>query len=622
MIYNNLIYFLTAIFLFSMATPSVKPPLPWWSALPAFAVLIFLFDQYVRRLYASPGSKGSVGYFKSEKRAAIGALLLFGILVFGLDLKYYLNVLSINETVPALVNIAGLVVFLGLFALIWNRAKNSYETVFQRPYRRMHFLLSNLTANLPIVIPWMILTLCYDLVAILKWPWLQNIINSPWGDVVFFGSFLVFVFLFFPPLVRRLWGCRRIGDGPLREHLTEFCNKQNFSAEYYIWPLFEGRVITAGVMGVIPGLRYILLTPALLETMNSEELDSVMAHEIGHVKRFHLVLYVFLIGGFVISTAFLAEPFYYFFFSKDFFYSFAGFTGISPELLRNGFVAVPSLVILLIYFRFIFGYFMRNFERQADLQVFPAQGGSAAIINAFEKIAVLSGNIRDQPSWHHFGIGQRVDFLKRCEENSSLIKSHHRKVGVSLLVYVIILASALGISQKMGFEAEKEMYEEKYIRADLLYDANQEKYPAHWLFFAGNFFLEHKYDKRAVIAFELALELEPDQPDVLNNFSWLLLTSDIHALRSPARALEMAKKAASIKPSGIILDTLATAWWANGYVEEAIRVEKQAVETDPEKAEYYQSQIQKFQRVSYDEELNGNEAGILPGKETHIEELG
>ena len=51
-------------------------------------------------------------------------------------------------------------------------------------------------------------------------------------------------------------------------------------------------------MGIVPGLRYILLTPALIETMSIAEIEAIMAHEIGHVKKFHLLLYVFLITGF------------------------------------------------------------------------------------------------------------------------------------------------------------------------------------------------------------------------------------------------------------------------------------------------------------------------------------
>ena len=34
----------------------------------------------------------------------------------------------------------------------------------------------------------------------------------------------------------------------------------------------------------------------------------------------------------------------------------------------------PVLLLMLVYFRFVFGYFIRNFERQADAYVFRAVG--------------------------------------------------------------------------------------------------------------------------------------------------------------------------------------------------------------------------------------------------------
>ena len=613
MIYTNLLYFLTAIFLFSMATIPAKAGLPGLAAFFAFMLVAGIFDKYVSFAYRRAGS-GTAAYFQAEKHASIAALLVYGFMVFGLDLKYYLSFLSFGSSFPALVNIAGLLVFLLLFCIIWRRARRSYELDFARKYQPSVFVFSNIKANLPIVIPWMVLSLCYDLVYLIDLPWLEGIISSAWGDLLFLGIFLVFVMTVFPPLVRRLWGCKKLPPGPLRDHLESFCARQNFNAEILIWPLFEGRVITAGIMGIVPGLRYLLITPALVETMTRAELDSVMAHEIGHVKRFHLLLYIFLIGGFVIAGSLLGEPIYYWFFSRDFFYAIVAMTGFSPEVLRNITVAVPALAFLLFFFRYVFGYFMRNFERQADLHVFPVLGNGEAIISAFEKIAVLSGNIRDQPSWHHFGLGQRVDFLRKCEQDPGEIRRHHRKVGLSLFLYVAFIAAAFLTVNSISYDEAIARYEEKYIRADLLYDANQEEEPALWLFFAGNFLLEHSYERRAKKAFELALEIKPNQPDFLNNLAWLLLTSKDVSLRQPQRALKLAEKAVQLKPAGYILDTLATAWWANGFPAEAIALEEQAIMIDPEQKQYYQEQIERFANSTYAEELETVLSEELPAQ--------
>ena len=57
-----------------------------------------------------------------------------------------------------------------------------------------------------------------------------------------------------------------------------------------------------------------------------------------------------------------------------------------------------------------------------------------------------------------------------------------------------------------------------------------------------------------------------------------------------------------------MLDTLATAYWANGFVEEAIAAEQQAASADPGERRYYLSQIAKFTNQSYKDAMKN--AGI------------
>ena len=90
------------------------------------------------------------------------------------------------------------------------------------------------------------------------------------------------------------------------------------------------------------------------------------------------------------------------------------------------------ILSLIIYFRFIMGFFMRHFERQADTYAAITLHDPTPIISSLEKIALLSGKIRDVPSWHHFSIRQRVEFLLKSNENPGLIKRHKR-----LIIYCI-----------------------------------------------------------------------------------------------------------------------------------------------------------------------------------------
>ena len=606
--YTNLILFLVAIFLFSVDSVPETPLLPGWQALGFFFLLIAGYDLIARILFKRPRSMRSAGYFRTEKQLAVTALAFFGVTLYTCDPKYYLSLMSLGKTMPALVNVAGLLLFVLFLVIMWRAGKGNYERIFDRKYSTLAFLKSNIKVNLPIALPWVILSLLYDLVALIPLPGVQAVFTSEWGDLVFFGIFLVFVLIFFPPLVRNLWGCKRLPEGYLKDHLDSFCAEQHFSADFYLWPLFEGRVLTAGVMGIVPGLRYILITPALIETMSLRELEAVMAHEIGHVKKYHLLLYVFLIGGFSLLAGLLAEPFIYMLLSMDYLNNLITTSNVSAETALTVVGSVPLLLFMLLYFRFIFGYFIRNFERQADLFSLASIGNGEALVSAFEKIAVMSGNIRDQRNWHHFGIGERIDCLVKAEQQPERIEMHNRKVRYSLFGYVAVIVLAIILVRQIPTESLAKEYQENFAEAVLMQKAKQEPDRALWHRLIGDLMQNRKLEEKALAAYEQAFKLEPTNPEVLNNYAWLLLTSENLELRDPFTALTLARSAAALQPKGYILDTLATAYWANGLVEQAIQTERQAMAADMAQRRFYQAQIAKFSSQSYEESITGSGA--------------
>ena len=616
MIYNNLLLFLVAIFLFAIDTVPETPLLsPWYGGL-IFLVTIVGYDRLARTLHSRPAARISSGYFATEKRLSILAVLFYGVgALYLADAKYYLSIVSLGNHLPALVNVAGLGLFLVYFILMWRAARVNYEWVFGRHYTSYGFILSNIKANLPIVLPWVVLSLCNDLLALLPSAQVKAVLSSPWGDLVFFGMFLMFVVIFFPPMVRSLWGCRPLPEGQLKQSLMEFCRKQDFKARLYLWPLFEGKVLTAAVMGILPRFRYVLLTPAIISTMTLEELESVMAHEIGHVKRKHLLLYVLLIGGFSIFAGLLFEPFVFFVLSRGYFVEMMTSNEVKPETVMSILGGLPLFIFLIIYFRFIFGYFIRNFERQADLHVLQAVGSGRALVSAFEKISYMSGNIREEKNWHHFGIGERIDCLEQAERDPETISRHDRKVRYSLIGYVVVLLLAVFLVKAIPTDDFARLYEEQYAESVLLKKASQEPEKALWQRMIGDLMLSRKMEAKALSAYEKAFSLEPANPEIMNNLSWLLLTSREPAIRDPMKALTLARAAAAIEPKGYILDTLATAYWANGLVDEAVDTERQASLADPDNYRFYQARALHFQQESYQESITRESKQLEPGKE-------
>jgi Zn-dependent protease with chaperone function len=594
MSYTNLLYFLVVIFVIATDNAPAYPAVSTRLVLPLLVLVYGGYFLLCRKVFGQGGA-GARAYFARERLLSVAAVALFVISLHGLDLKYYLHPLSLGGRLPLLENIGGLALFFGFLVLMWTQARKPYQEVFLRVHTSLSFIASNIRANLPIILPWLLLSLFFDLLALLTIPGLQQLFVSPWGDVVMFAVFILFLLFFFPPLVRLLWDCKPLPAGPLRTRMEQFCRGQGFSAEILLWPLFEGQVLTAGVMGIIPRLRYLLVTPALLNALNWDELAAVLAHEIGHVKKKHLVLYIFLFLGFSLFAGAAAEPLPFFILGSEWFYQLVAWLRISPETVLAVLLSLPILLLLLLYFRYLFGYFIRNFERQADLHVFAALGDSSALISSFEKIALLGGNIRDQKSWHHFGIGERIDFLHACERDRGAIRRHDRKVGLSLLAYFLIVACIVGGLSGRDFREIPVSAEIRYIEAMLAHKERQGAADGLLFLLLGDLLQEKKMEARAIAAYETALRLKPENPDVHNNLAWLLATAQDQSLRDPARAVALARRAVEIKPAGYILDTLAVALWMNGSVQAAAAAERRALEVDPDNAGYYRGQLRKME---------------------------
>lgn len=602
MIYNNLLYFLVIIFLVSTDRAPAEPWISPQLGVPAMLLLLYLYSFISGKVYRLVQDGSADAYFKAERKLSILAVLFFVFILYALDLKYYLEPLALGGLLPVFVNYGGIAVFFVLLILMWARARKSYQHVFQRTYTTGRFILANVRTNLPILLPWLVLSLFFDLLTLFDLPGLTKLLQSYWGDLVLFAVFLLFLMFFFPPMVRWLWNCRPMPDGPLRREIEAFFRKQDFSSDILLWPLFEGQVLTAGVMGMIPGFRYVLITPALLQAMNWKELEAVLAHEIGHVKKKHLLFYVLIFLGFSILFSAAVEPLPFFILASDWFYSLSSRYNISPEILLAFLVAVPLLTFMLLYFRIVFGYFIRNFERQADLHVFSVLNESSSLISSFEKIAYMSGKIRDRKNWHHFGIGERIAFLQKCEGDRSWITRHNHKVYSSLAGYFLVIAVSAGLLYAADFEEMAAGFEPRYVEAVIMHKLHQEPDNGLWFLLLGDLMQQQNMEKKAVDAYEKALQLKPADADIHNNLAWLLLTAKDSTLHDPVRALSLAQKAAGLKQAGYILDTLAEAYWANGMIDHAAAVEREAIRFDPENARYYLQQLQKFNTRKWDRE--------------------
>lgn len=242
------------------------------------------------------------------------------------------------------------------------------------------------------------------------------------------------VFVFAPLLMRGLLSVERLPDGPVRDSLLDICKRHGVRVrELLLWRT-SGAMINAAVMGLVGRLRYVLVTDALVESMSSDQLKAVMAHEVGHVRRHHMPWLVVCFAAALFAALWIVEL------------PLLALHGLGVNVHTGGHGMVASvMVVQLILALIAFGWISRRFERQADTfavqhlsmampreehcedayddaaeqrddDVQPGEPrvepkAAAAMCGALEMIAHLNAVDPRRPSWRHGSIRWRQDYL-------------------------------------------------------------------------------------------------------------------------------------------------------------------------------------------------------------------
>ncbi len=596
--FNNILYFITVLLIFNINPATDTPE----GSLSYYILMLFLtwvvFAAYCRWSFRNLLERHREGkdfslisrYQGLTSRFSILAVFLFTLDIFVFHIKYWLQIIPGLKQFTVIQGMLALILFVIYLSTIWYFSYPAYSVAFDAEIDRSSFILSNVKLNLPIIFPWLILTLFYDLFSQIPFPGIEQFLNKPVGQILFYILFLTIMVIFLPHFIKSWWGCKPFQPSSKIDELKGFLTEKGLKyRELLKWPIFEGRIMTAGIMGIVSRYRYILVTDALMEVLSMNELKAVLAHEIGHAKYRHLLLYIFFIFGYLIFGFGLFDPEFYIILESFLVEKYS--INISPQTLFYLIYTPSVLVPIILYFRFVMGFFMRQFERQADLYSGSTMGSPRYTISSLEKIALLSGKIRELPSWHHFSIKERVEYLWRTLKDPGLARKHNRFVAISFCIYLI---SMIGLGYLFNFSETKQnltyMLYEGVLNQQIIKDPN--RIPVY-RDLAMIYHQRGKY-KKAIEAYEKILDLNQAQPVALNNLAWLLVTVPDESLRDRERALILAKRAVALDRSPGYLDTLAEAYHVNGYTHEAVKAIDEAIAIASEKQGYYQEQRKKF----------------------------
>jgi STE24 endopeptidase len=215
----------------------------------------------------------------------------------------------------------------------------------------------------------------------------------------------VAIFALVPPVMTRVWDTVPIPVGELRSDLELLARTHKIRLRRFLIWRTGGAMLNGAVIGLVPWLRYIVLTDALLESLTEPEVEAVAAHEVAHVRKHHMVWLALAVLG---SALLVGEGAALMLMRMEW-----------PESLAAWTSAGFSLVAVVL----VLGIVSRRFEWQAD--AFAArhlsehglgesagrgtitEEGARAMSSALGRVARLNGMPEKRFTWRHGSIRTR-----------------------------------------------------------------------------------------------------------------------------------------------------------------------------------------------------------------------
>lgn len=304
-----------------------------------------------------------------------------------------------------------------------------------------YLLLKGRTA-LGLILPVVLVFLIRNDVIGRIWPeWTASEISEPIDFAILGGLILCISPLF----IRLAFPTRSLPDGPLRQRLDHLAHRVGFRfRDILVWDTDHG-MVNACVTGVLPGYRYVLLTDALIETLEPHEVAAVFGHEIGHIAHRHLPYFgFFFLGSLGILTLAGAG-------ASGLERWLGGLPALSGMLVSSWTNPIETGLVLTAvagFFGIAFGHLSRRFERQAD--VFgctavscehadcpphedpddeialtapgrgvssPCPAGVRIFASALGRVARQNGMEFKARSWRHGSIASRIAFVESLRDD-------------------------------------------------------------------------------------------------------------------------------------------------------------------------------------------------------------
>jgi len=197
------------------------------------------------------------------------------------------------------------------------------------------------------------------------------------GIPIFILLLSLFLLLFsnhYPRLIGFIYGSSIIQDDQIRKRLIRLADRLNVKIkELYLIKTRDLKIANAWVCGLLDKRIYII--DYLLDNFSPDETETVLAHELGHVKKKDLWTYFAYALGYMAFFAIIM-------------------LGLSTILDLNKLSPVSSFLMVIVlglfYFIILFGIISRKMEFRADRYVTEVASNPSAYVEALKKLASLN----------------------------------------------------------------------------------------------------------------------------------------------------------------------------------------------------------------------------------------
>lgn len=265
---------------------------------------------------------------------------------------------------------------------------------------------------------------------------------EPWPQVVH-GFGVVLVVAAMPLVIRAVSDVGPLAEGPLHARLWALCRQYRVGVRQLLIWRTGGTMLNGAVVGIVPGLRYILLTDALLDHLPTRQIEAVAAHEVGHVRSRHVPWLLLTVLAVLFGSGIGVE---------------LALERWTPLRADSGPGGGLVLAVTLIAAFVSLGFVSRRFELQADTFAArhlsksatgdPAGGvfvpeGVGPMVDALRAVSRMDGVPADRFTWRHGSINGRIRALEGLTGRPLDRAPADRSVRLIKLGVVIVGAAAI-----------------------------------------------------------------------------------------------------------------------------------------------------------------------------------